>query len=99
MVEILKQGQYSPLPVEKQVAIIYAGTNGYLDDLPADRCREFEAELYKFLENAHPGILSGIREKKTLDDDLKNQINTALKEFKGRFIQDVATSGKAAAAK
>jgi F-type H+/Na+-transporting ATPase subunit alpha len=100
MVEILKQGQYSPLPVEKQVAIIYAGTNGYLDDLPVDRCREFEAELYKFLENAHPGILSGIREKKTLDDDLKNQMNAALKEFKTRFIQELAAAPeKAAAAK
>ncbi|HEY6342645.1 MAG TPA: F0F1 ATP synthase subunit alpha [Bryobacteraceae bacterium] len=100
MVEILKQGQYSPLPVEKQVAVIYAGTNGYLDDLPVDRCREFEAELYKFLENAHPGILSGIREKKTLDDDLKNQMNAALKEFKTRFIRELAAAPeKAAAAK
>jgi F-type H+-transporting ATPase subunit alpha len=88
MVEILKQGQYSPIPVEKQVLIIYAGTNGVLDDLPVDQCRAFEAGLYSFVENAHPGILSSIREKKTLDDDLKKLMNSALAEFKTRFVQD-----------
>ncbi|HEY1756634.1 MAG TPA: F0F1 ATP synthase subunit alpha [Bryobacteraceae bacterium] len=90
MVEILKQGQYSPIPVEKQVLIIYAGTNGVLDDLPVDQCRAFETELYRFVENAHPAILSTIREKKTLDDDLKNQMNAAIKECKTRFVQDHA---------
>jgi len=90
MVEILKQGQYSPIPVEKQVLIIYAGTNGVLDDLPVDQCRAFEAGLYTFVENAHPGILATIREKKTLDEDLKNTMNAALKEFKTRFVQDHA---------
>jgi F-type H+/Na+-transporting ATPase subunit alpha len=88
MVEILKQGQYSPIPVEKQVLIIYAGTNGVLDDLPVDQCRAFEAGLYSFVENAHPGILSTIREKKTLDDDLRKLINSAISEFKTRFVQD-----------
>jgi F-type H+-transporting ATPase subunit alpha len=88
MVEILKQGQYSPVPVEKQVAIIYAGTNGVLDDLPLDQIRAFEQELYRFLENAHPAILTTIREKKNLDDDLKNKLNSALQEFKTRFVQD-----------
>jgi F-type H+-transporting ATPase subunit alpha len=90
MVEILKQGQYSPIPVEKQVLIIYAGTNGVLDDLPVDQCRAFETELYRFVENAHPGILSTIREKKTLDDDLKKLMNSALAECKARFVQDHA---------
>ena len=88
MVEILKQGQYSPVPVEKQVLIIYAGTNGVLDDLPVEQCRDFEAGLYRFVENAHPGILTAIREKKVLDDELKSQMNAALKEFKARFAQD-----------
>ena len=88
MVEILKQGQYSPIPVEKQVLIIYAGTNGVLDDLPVDQCRAFETEVYRFVENAHPGILSSIREKKTLDDDLKKLMNSALAECKARFVQD-----------
>jgi F-type H+-transporting ATPase subunit alpha len=88
MVEILKQGQYSPIPVEKQIAIIYAGTNGMLDDLPLDQIRAFEQELYKFLENAHPAILTTIKEKKTIDDDLKGKLNSALQEFKTRFVQD-----------
>jgi F-type H+-transporting ATPase subunit alpha len=90
LVEILKQGQYSPLPVEKQVLIIYAGTNGYLDDLPIEQCRPFEQELYRFVENAHPGVLTAIREKKTLDDALKTQINGVLTEFKAGFLQKVA---------
>jgi F-type H+-transporting ATPase subunit alpha len=92
MVEILKQGQYSPLPVEKQVLMIYAGTNGVLDDLPPDQCRDFEQELYRFVENAHPGILAAIRDRKNLDDDLKNQMNSALKEFKTRFVQEKAAA-------
>jgi F-type H+-transporting ATPase subunit alpha len=88
MVEILKQGQFSPLPVEKQVLIIYAASIGTLDDLPVDQCRPFEEGLYKFVENAHPGILNGIREKKNLDDALKAQINAVLKEFKDKFLAD-----------
>jgi F-type H+-transporting ATPase subunit alpha len=88
MVEILKQGQYSPLPVEKQILIIYAGGNGMLDDLPLEQCRAFETELYRFVENAHPGILEGIRTKKTLDDDLKGKMNSVLKEFKTRFVAE-----------
>jgi F-type H+/Na+-transporting ATPase subunit alpha len=88
MVEILKQGQYSPVPVEKQVAIIYAGTNGVLDDLPLDRIKAFEQELYRFLENAHPAILTTIKDKKTIDDDTKAKLNAALQEFKTRFVQE-----------
>ena len=95
MVEILKQGQFSPLPVEKQVLIIFAGTNGFLDDLPVEQCRPFEAGLYKFVENAHPAILSTIREKKTIDDTLKAQINAAIQEYKTRFVQEKAAEKKA----
>src|SRR6202165_5786599 len=87
MWEILKQGEYSPVPVEKQVLIIYAGTEGFLDDLPLDQCRAFEDGLFKFVENAHPGMLSTIREKKALDDTLKGQMTAALVEFKTRFVQ------------
>ncbi len=87
MVEILKQGQLSPLPVEKQVLIIWTGTNGYLDDLMVEQCRPFEAELYRFVENAHPGILATIREKKTIDEALKAQIKAAVEECKTRFLQ------------
>src|SRR5262249_36911709 len=95
MVEILKQGQFSPLPVEKQVLIIYAGTNGYLDDLALDQCRAFEADLYKFVENAHPALLTSIREKKNLDDALKGQLNSVLKEFKTRFVQEKSAGARA----
>jgi F-type H+-transporting ATPase subunit alpha len=85
LVEILKQGQYQPLPVEKQILIIYAGTNGFLDDLPVEDCRKFEESLYRFVENAHPGLLAKIREKKTLDDALKAELNNVMKEAKERF--------------
>ncbi|HEV8148210.1 MAG TPA: F0F1 ATP synthase subunit alpha [Bryobacteraceae bacterium] len=88
MVELLKQGQYSPLPVEKQVLIIYAGANGVLDDLPVSQVRPFEAALYNFVENAHPDLLPAIKTKKTLDDELKTQLNAVLKEFKDRFVQE-----------
>src|SRR5579862_7294451 len=88
MVEILKQGQYSPVPVEKQIAIIYAASEGQLDDLPLEQCRPFEEGLSRFIENAHPGLLPSIREKKNLDDDLKAKMTSAIKEFKTRFLQE-----------
>jgi F-type H+-transporting ATPase subunit alpha len=88
MVEILKQGQYSPVPVEKQVMIIYAGTQGVLDDLPLDQIKAFEHELYHFAENAHPGLLPSIREKKTLDDGIKAELNAILSEFKQQFVKE-----------
>jgi F-type H+-transporting ATPase subunit alpha len=85
LVEILKQGQYSPIPVEKQVMIIFAGTNGYLDDLRVEDVRRFEAELYKFLDNSKPDLMRAIREKRELTDEIKKQVTDALKEFKQRF--------------
>jgi F-type H+-transporting ATPase subunit alpha len=85
LTEILKQGQFSPLPIEKQVLIIYAGTNGYVDDLPVSAIRTFESELYRFMENAHPALLGEIRDTKALSEELKAKINAALNEFKQRF--------------
>jgi F-type H+/Na+-transporting ATPase subunit alpha len=85
LVEILKQGQYSPVPVEKQVMIIFSGTNGYLDDLRVEDVRRFEVELYKFLDNSKPDLLNVIREKRELTDEIKKQVTDALKEFKQRF--------------
>ena len=85
LVEILKQPQYKPLPVEKQVAIVFAGTNGLLDDLEVEDCRAFEAELYKFLDNSKPGILAGIRDKKVIDDALKADLTAAINEVKARM--------------
>jgi F-type H+-transporting ATPase subunit alpha len=88
LTEILKQGQYSPLPLEKQIAIIYAGTQGFLDDLPIERCRKFEADFYRFIESAHPTIFEDIRTKKALDDALRAKLTDAVKEFKTRFLAE-----------
>jgi F-type H+-transporting ATPase subunit alpha len=90
LVEILKQGQYQPLPFEKQVLIVFSGTNGFLDDVPVEQVRRFESELYRFVENAHPGILPSIREKKAIDDALKGDIKNMLTEFKQRFTSAAA---------
>jgi len=85
LVEILKQDQYQPLPVEKQVAIIFAANAGYLDDLPVSVCLRFESELYAYLDERHPGVLSAIVEKKKLDDEVEGKLKIALDEFKGQF--------------
>jgi F-type H+-transporting ATPase subunit alpha len=90
LVEILKQGQYQPLPLEKQVLIIFAGTKGYLDDLPVDQCRKFEEELYRFVENAHREVYDAIRTKKVLDDELRAQVAAVIEEFKARFVAELA---------
>ncbi len=88
LTEILKQDQFQPLPVEKQVLIVFAGTKGYLDDMPVESLRKFEAELYRWVEIAQPALLSDIRTKKILDDELTSRIKAALVEFKDRFLAD-----------
>ncbi|MGE5648341.1 MAG: F0F1 ATP synthase subunit alpha [Acidobacteriota bacterium] len=88
LVEILKQPQYKPLPVEKQVLILFAGTNAYLDDLPLEQCRPFEAELYRFIENSRPNLLARIREEKKIDDSLRAELHAALRELKERFTSE-----------
>jgi F-type H+-transporting ATPase subunit alpha len=85
LVELLKQPQYQPLPVERQVAIIFAGTNGYLDNIPVSEVQAFEAELFKYIENRHATVFAGIAEKKQLDDQLKAALNTAVEEFARDF--------------
>ena len=89
LVEILKQGQYQPLPVEKQIVIIFAGTGGYLDDLPVEQCGRFEEELYRFMDNSHRAVFDDIRTKKTLDDDLRGRIKAVIEEFKARFVAEL----------
>jgi F-type H+-transporting ATPase subunit alpha len=87
LTEILKQGQYQPLPVEKQIAIIYAGTNGYLDDLTIEQCRTFEKELYDYLDaQGAGGMLGQLREKGKIDDELKTAMESALHECKAAFL-------------
>ncbi|HSY65674.1 MAG TPA: F0F1 ATP synthase subunit alpha [Terriglobales bacterium] len=88
LVEVLKQKQFSPLPFSKQILIIYAGTNGFLDDLPVDQVRDFEAKLYEYVDTANPGILTAIMEKKVLDDSLKAEMNKIIKECKETFVAE-----------
>jgi F-type H+-transporting ATPase subunit alpha len=90
LTEILKQGQYQPLPLEKQVLIVFAGTQGYLDDLAVEQCHKFEEDLYRFVDNAHRGVWEEIRTKKALDDALRAKLKAVVEEFKARFVAEQA---------
>lgn len=85
MVEVLKQPPYNPLPVENQVVLIYAGSNGYLDDIPASAVAKFEAELYPYLEAKYPDVFEQIRSKKSVEKDTQDKLDKALSEFKATF--------------
>ncbi len=85
LVEILKQGQYQPMPVEKQVFIIYAGTNGFVDQVAPENLQRYENELFEFVEAKHPDLFPAIAEKRQIDDDIKGQVETVLKEFNQQF--------------
>jgi F-type H+-transporting ATPase subunit alpha len=85
LTEILKQPQYQPLPVAKQVAIIFAATNGYLDSVPVEKVFAYETELYRFLESQRPEVLTSIAETKVLDDKTKPALQAALEEFGKQF--------------
>lgn len=85
MVEILKQPPYSPLPVENQVVIIFAGSRGFLDDIPVSSIGKFEAELYPYIEAKYPEIFEEIRSKKTIEKDLEDNLIKALNDFKATF--------------
>ena len=86
MVNILKQGQYSPQAVERQIVIIYAGTQGKLDKIPVDRIADYEKGLFDFLDAKFPQVFSGIREKKALDDTVKPALNQALEQYQAQFV-------------
>jgi len=86
MVELLKQGQYSPLSVERQIAIIFAGTQGLLDDMPVDQIREFETFLFGFLDRKHAQVLGDIANKKELTDDLRTALTAAINAAKAEFM-------------
>lgn len=85
LVEALKQPQYKPLPVEKQIVLIYAATNGYVDAYPVEAIGKYEEELYAFVESRHPEIFVELREKKTIDDAFAEKLNKVLDEFQGVF--------------
>jgi F-type H+-transporting ATPase subunit alpha len=92
LTEILKQPQYRPLPVEKQVAIMFAAVNGHLDAIPVERLSQYEEGLYAFLDTRHPGVLSAIATKKQLDDETKAALAAAVEEYGRDFA---ATSAAA----
>jgi F-type H+-transporting ATPase subunit alpha len=83
--EILKQPQYVPMPVERQILIIYTGTAGWLDEYPLDVLSRYEKELLNFMDSRYSEILKEIKEKKQIDDDLENKVDSALEEFKAQF--------------
>lgn len=85
MVEILKQPPYSPLPVEKQIVIIFAGAKGFLDDIPVEAIGKFESELYPYVEAKYPEIFEEIRDKKNIEKELEEKLVKALNEFKATF--------------
>jgi len=85
LVEILKQPQYQPLPMEKQVSILYAGSNGYLDNLPVDTLADYEAELYNYIESNEPSIFTDLVEEKQFTDAIKEKLNKVLTSFGDTF--------------
>ena len=88
MVEVLKQPPYSPLSAEKQALIIFAGNEGYLDDIPASSVVKFEAELYPFVEASFPQIFENIRATSKIDDETKALMKKAIEEFKASFVAE-----------
>ncbi|MEJ2501026.1 MAG: F0F1 ATP synthase subunit alpha, partial [Campylobacterales bacterium] len=88
MVEVLKQPPYSPLTAEKQALVIFAGNEGYLDDLPASSVVKFEAELYPFVEASYPQIFENIRSTSKIDDETNALMKKAIEEFKASFVAE-----------
>jgi F-type H+-transporting ATPase subunit alpha len=82
LTEILKQPQYQPMDVEKQVLVIWAATNGYTDDIAIEDVKRFETSLLTFVENSHPGLLADIADKKILTDEIKAGLKQVLEDFK-----------------
>jgi F-type H+-transporting ATPase subunit alpha len=98
LVELLKQGQYEPMPVERQVASIYAGTNGYLDAVPVESVREYEQELLRFIDEKQPEIWATFASDKQLSDKLKAELDAALKEFTAKFVSSGSKAREQASA-
>jgi F-type H+-transporting ATPase subunit alpha len=92
LVELLKQGQYQPIAVERQVVILYAGTKGYTDKLPVEALGQYEADLYRHIDEKHPEIWATIRDKKAITDDLKPKLEGMLKAFSEGFVPSKASA-------
>jgi F-type H+-transporting ATPase subunit alpha len=91
LTEILKQPQYQPMDVEKQVLVIWSATNGFTDDIAIEDIRRFETSLLKFVENSHPGVLAAIAEKKSLTDEIKADLKQVLEDFKHGWSKESET--------
>ena len=85
MTEVLKQGQYNPLPVSRQVMIIYCGVHGFLDDLPVSAVKRFEDGFFKYMGQQHPDIVSQLDAEKEISDGLAQRLNSAISAFKNNF--------------
>jgi len=92
LTEILKQPQYQPMDVEKQVLVIWAANNGFTDDVPVLDVRAFEAELLRFVENSRPGVLQKLREKKAVDKDIESDLQQSLTDFKETWVEKAAAA-------
>jgi len=85
LVEVLKQPQFQPQPVERQILIVYAATSGFIDQIPVEAVRRYETELGEYVEAKHAQLLTTLREKRELTAEVKQQLNAVLEEFKARF--------------
>jgi F-type H+-transporting ATPase subunit alpha len=85
LTELLKQGQYVPIPVEKQVILMYAGSNGYIDTYPESALKKYEQEMLKFVEEKHADLIAEIKEKKQIDTSVEDKLNNVLNQFKDKF--------------
>jgi len=94
LTEVLKQDQYVPLPVEKQVVILFVATSGALDSVPVNEVRRFEREFLQFVETNYSAALKEIATKKALDDSIKGTLKTAVDGFKDRFTAALAATAK-----
>jgi F-type H+-transporting ATPase subunit alpha len=90
LVELLKQDQYVPQPVEKQVVLVYAGTKGFVDKLSVESLKDYERELYRLLDEKYPTLLTSIRDKRELTSEIEAELKKALTEFSSKFIQSRA---------
>jgi F-type H+-transporting ATPase subunit alpha len=92
LTELLKQPQFQPLTWQQQVVVLFAGTQGYLDDFQINDIRAFEVGLYKYLDNAQTALIEELTAKKALDDDLKAKLHAALKEYAANFKAELAAA-------
>ena len=88
LTEILKQPQYQPMDVEKQVLVIWSATNGFMDDVPVEDLHKFELEVLRFVENSHPAVLQKLREKKAIDDEIQKDLEQSLRDFKETWAEN-----------